>query len=56
VLDPAAGGGVFLIQAALRMREGVPEAQIIDLATPCHFPHLLDGPDGFTAIVRQIAV
>jgi pimeloyl-ACP methyl ester carboxylesterase len=37
------------------MRERVPGAQIIDLATPCHFPHLLD-PDGFTAIVRQIAV
>jgi pimeloyl-ACP methyl ester carboxylesterase len=37
------------------MRERVPSAQIIDLATPCHFPHLLD-PDGFTAIVRQIAV
>ena len=37
------------------MRKRVPAAEIIDLATPCHFPHLLD-PDGFTAIVRKIAV
>jgi pimeloyl-ACP methyl ester carboxylesterase len=37
------------------MRQRVPTAEIIDLATPCHFPHLLD-PDGFAAIVRKIAV
>ena len=37
------------------MRQRLPEAEIIELATPCHFPHLLD-PDGFSAIVRKIAV
>jgi pimeloyl-ACP methyl ester carboxylesterase len=30
-------------------------AEVIDLAVPSHFPHLLD-PDRFAAIVREIAV
>ncbi|HEY2836651.1 MAG TPA: alpha/beta fold hydrolase [Rhizomicrobium sp.] len=35
------------------MRQRIPAAEIIDLATPCHFPHLLD-PDGFATLVRKI--
>ncbi|HXS08083.1 MAG TPA: alpha/beta fold hydrolase [Rhizomicrobium sp.] len=37
------------------MRQRMPGAEIIDLATPCHFPHLLD-PDRFAAMVRKIAI
>jgi len=37
------------------MRQRVPAAEIIDLASPCHFPHLLD-PDGFTCLVQKFAV
>ena len=37
------------------MRSRVAHAKVIDLATPCHFPHLLD-PDRFAEIVREIAV
>ena len=37
------------------MRQRMPGVEVVDLATPCHFPHLLD-PDRFAAIVRKIAV
>ena len=37
------------------MHARMPMAEIKDLATPCHFPHLLD-PDGFAVLVRKIAV
>jgi pimeloyl-ACP methyl ester carboxylesterase len=37
------------------MRQRMPGAEVIELSTPCHFPHLLD-PDRFAAMVRKIAV